>query len=73
MNGVREPSCLRTKLGLLTPEELAQSIGVMPETLREWRHRQYGPDYVKVGKGVMYREQDVASWLEKNVVFVTRV
>jgi hypothetical protein len=59
---------LRSKLGLLTQEELAVLIEVSPDTLREWRRLKQGPDYVKAGKGVMYREKDVLRWLERNLV-----
>jgi DNA-binding transcriptional MerR regulator len=59
---------LRSKLGLLTQEELAQLIDVSPDTLREWRRLKQGPDYVKAGKSVMYREKDVLRWLERNLV-----
>lgn len=59
---------LRTRIGLLTVKELAQTLDIAPETLREWRRLKQGPDYVKAGKSVMYREVDVALWLERNVV-----
>lgn len=63
---------LRSRLGLLTTEELAIMIGVTAETLREWRRLKQGPDYVKAGKGVMYREVDVQDWIKRNVVPVVR-
>lgn len=47
-------------------------IGVTTETLREWRRLKQGPDYVKAGKGVMYREVDVQEWIKRNVVPVVR-
>jgi hypothetical protein len=59
---------LRSRIGLLTIEELATTLEVAAETLREWRRLKTGPDYVKAGKMVMYREIDVAQWLERNVV-----
>lgn len=58
----------RTRLGLMTPEELAEVLDVTTETLREWRRLKQGPDYVKAGKGVMYRADDVRQWCERNVV-----
>ena len=64
---------LRAKLGLLTQEELALLLEVTTETLREWRRLKQGPDFVKAGKGVMYREMDVQEWLKLNVVPVCRV
>lgn len=63
---------LRAKLGLLTQDELALLLEVTTETLREWRRLRQGPDFVKAGKGVMYRESDIQDWLKLNVVPVTR-
>ena len=58
----------RARLGLLTQDELAAVLDVSPETLREWRRIKQGPDYVKAGKTVMYREKDVIRWIERNIV-----
>jgi len=63
---------LRDKLGLITQEELAHLLDLTPETLREWRRLKQGPDFVKTGKGVMYREVDVTEWIKRNVVPVVR-
>ena len=63
---------LRGKLELLTQEELAQVLDVTSDTLREWRRLKQGPDYVKAGKNVMYRERDVLQWLAVNVVIIMR-
>ena len=65
-------AALRGKLEILTQEELAQVLDVTPDTLREWRRLKQGPDFVKAGKNVMYRERDVLSWLAVNVVVVLR-
>ena len=64
---------LRDKLGLFTQEELATLLEVTPDTLREWRRLKQGPDFVKTGKGVMYRLSDIQDWLKINVVLATRV
>lgn len=65
-------SQLRHKLGLLTQIELAVLLDVSTDTLREWRRLRQGPDFVKTGKGVMYREVDIQDWLKHNVVPVRR-
>lgn len=69
---VRPGPKLREKLGLVSPGELAIMLEVTPETLREWRRLKQGPDFVKTGKGVMYREVDIQDWLKRNVVPVVR-
>lgn len=65
-------SSLRARIGLLMPAELAEMLKVTEETLREWRRQKIGPDFVKVGKSVLYRETDVQQWLEMNVIPTTR-
>ena len=47
-------------------------LDVTTDTLREWRRLKQGPDFVKTGKGVMYRETDLQDWLKRNVVPVVR-
>lgn len=54
------------------PAELAGMLEVSEETLREWRRNRTGPDFVKCGKSVLYRESDVQRWLEMNVVPTSR-
>lgn len=51
---------------LLHTPDLAQRLGVSPRTLEHWRLNQQGPPYVRVGRRVVYREGDVAAWLEKH-------
>lgn len=63
---------LRQKLGLITQEELALLLEVSVDTLREWRRLKQGPDFVKTGKNVMYREADIQEWVKRNVVPVVR-
>lgn len=54
------------------PAELADMLNVTEDTLREWRRNRVGPDFVKTGKVVVYREADVQKWLEMNVVLTNR-
>ena len=56
----------------MTQHELAEMLEISEETLREWRRLKQGPDFVKAGKGIMYRELDVKEWLHMNVVPVNR-
>lgn len=63
---------IRVRIGLLKPAELAEMLDVSEDTLREWRRLKTGPDFVKAGKSVMYRECDVQKWLEMNVVPTNR-
>ena len=65
-------AALRQRLGLITQSELADLLEVTRETLREWRRLKQGPDYVRLGKAVMYRETDVQEWLKRNAVPATK-
>jgi predicted DNA-binding transcriptional regulator AlpA len=61
---------LRTRLGLITEEELAEMLDNKAETIRAWRSEKFGPKWVKLGKNVFYRAQDVTEWINANVVGV---
>jgi len=49
---------------LLTPEELCERWkgAVTIATLATWRARNIGPAYVKVGRHVLYRLEDVENY-----------
>ncbi|HEP8653310.1 TPA: helix-turn-helix domain-containing protein [Pseudomonas aeruginosa] len=50
---------------LLTPDQVAATLGLSHRTLAAWRCTRRNPlPYVKVGTRVRYRQQDVAAWLE---------
>ena len=50
----------------LTTEELAARWQIPARTLRDWRHRGYGPPAVKLGRGqagaVRYQMSEVERW-----------
>ena len=48
---------------LLTPERLADEVGVPPRTVAQWRYFNRGPAYIKVGRHIRYRREDVDAWL----------
>lgn len=64
------PRVLRGVVGLISPEELAASLGNTEQTLAGWRSNGTGPKYVKLGKGVFYRLVDIHSWIEASVTSV---
>lgn len=63
---------LRASFGLLSPEDLADLIGIDERTLAVWRVQRRGPDFVKLGRAVFYRHTDVASWIELNKTMTDR-
>jgi excisionase family DNA binding protein len=50
---------------LLTPQELAQALGVPLATVYGWKTTGTGPRRIRVGKHVRFRESDVAEYLER--------
>lgn len=49
---------------LLTPNQLAENLGIKPFTLLQYRMNGKGPKYIKLGHLVRYRQEDVDEWLE---------
>ena len=54
----------RERMASLT--EVAEYLGVAPQTLYNWRHKGTGPKSRKVGGLVKYRLADVDAWLESD-------
>lgn len=53
---------------LLTPTEVADHLGVTVGTLSVWRcNGRYDLPYVKIGRRVMYRLEDVSSFIESRM------
>lgn len=50
---------------LLSGKQAAALLDVAPITLRVWRQRGKGPDYIEVGGRIKYRESAIAAWLEE--------
>ncbi len=54
---------------LLTPAETAKLLGVEITTLAAWRHHsRYNLPYVKLGKKIMYRLDDVNNFIEQCLI-----
>ena len=47
---------------LLTTKELADRWRLSTKTLSNWRTKQEGPSFVKFGKNVLYRIEDVEQY-----------
>jgi len=50
----------------LTDKIAAKKIGVAVQTLRNWRHQRRGPAYLKLGRSVRYRLDDLNKFMENN-------
>lgn len=56
----------------LRPREAARYLGLSESTLAKLRMRgskNVGPNYVKLGRSVIYRRSDLKLWLEQNVIY----
>jgi hypothetical protein len=51
---------------LLNTTEAAQRLRLNPQTLCRWRKKGTGPAYVRVGKKVMYPDDQITLWLTAN-------
>ena len=53
---------------LLTPEQVAELLGVSTHTLAVWRcEKRYHLPYVKSGRLVRYRESDVDAFIQSRL------
>jgi predicted site-specific integrase-resolvase len=52
----------------LKPPAAASELGVTCATLKAWRHRGRGPAFVRVGRAVRYRPEDLAAFLARHRV-----
>ncbi len=48
----------------LTEQEVCAKLQVSKSTLRRWRERGNGPQYIKLERGVRYPEADLEQWIE---------
>lgn len=56
-------------LELLTPEFLADFLGLSKQALSHWRAANIGPEFVRVGnKAIRYPKKELLEWLEENRV-----
>ena len=49
---------------LLTPDEIADLLGVQKSTIYQWTHQGFIP-HVKLGRFVRFREKTVMEWIDK--------
>ena len=48
---------------LVTPSQLFARIGIKETTLATWRVLGRGPRFIRVGRSIRYRSEDVEAWL----------
>ena len=53
---------------VLSDTEVADRLGVSPFTVRAWRRKGNGPRFMKMGRAVRYRSEDVEAFKEMALV-----
>ena len=53
-----------------SPEELAEALGVKPQTLADWRNARTGPAFIRTSRGqrggrIYYTSTAVTAWLSQ--------
>jgi excisionase family DNA binding protein len=49
-------------------KEAAEYLCVAVQTLYNWRHERRGPSYVKMGRKIVYRQNDLDRYMESNTI-----
>jgi len=52
---------------LLSSRAVADYLGIPTGTLANWRYQGRGPAFVRIGRHVRYRAEDIARWIEGSV------
>ena len=53
---------------LLTPDQVADLLGVSKSLLTQWRTDNVGPRFIRQGRVIRYRHSDVADWVDAATV-----
>ena len=53
---------------ILTDRELAGELDIPHRRLEQWRYLGTGPAFVRIGRSVRYRRDDVEAWLASQTV-----
>ena len=54
-------------MNLLTQQEAAEATRLSPRTLERHRLAGTGPKFVRLGRRVLYRREDVEEWIAANI------
>ena len=54
---------LHEQLDLVPADDFASALGIAEQTLAGWRCNKQGPAFVKLGKTVFYRREDLKIWI----------
>ena len=63
----QEPTEVIVLAPLLTAEQVGVYLGVPLGTLANWRYQGRGPTFVRFGRHVRYRADDVNTWIDSHL------
>jgi len=68
--GAAHGACMtmNSTLELLTPTDVALSLGLRPKTLANWRTALQGPPFLKIGTRVLYERTKLEAWAQAQEV-----
>ncbi len=52
--------------GTITTEQAATYLGLHTQTLKRYRSQKIGPDYLRIGNIIRYKEVDLDAWVLKS-------
>ena len=55
---------------LLSEKEVAVILGIKPQTLSIWRMKKEKLPFVRIGRRVAYRREDIEEWLKAQTVSI---
>ncbi len=53
---------------LFSNDEAADFLGVSPTTLPRWRWSNVGPNFIRLGRTIKYRREDLQAFIDGNLV-----
>lgn len=53
----------RPQRTLLTPQEVAEWLGVNVQGLADWRYRNVGPAFTRIGRSIRYERDQVEKFI----------
>ncbi|WP_456782934.1 helix-turn-helix transcriptional regulator [Bradyrhizobium sp. USDA 4516] len=51
-------------IALLNEKQAARLLAISFRTLQAWRRTGVGPSFIKLGRAVRYRQQDLLAWAD---------
>ena len=66
-----QPSQAPRAVVVFTTRQAAQHLGLSISTLNKWRCYGYGPKYLKLGRAVRYRQEELDYFIEARLLSST--